>query len=158
MWVSDSSLSTILNHLSIFVFFLTDMLRFIFLLAFLKKVDLLWLGSNKPDFSLLFHIYWRNGLQRCYLSFLRKRSKWIVIFADFSHNFTQRVCTENVEHFLFAFVIFALPLNDKEDTVNDFSFQGTICIIHFDIENLESSLGWIIELRRSPVGMHNKIN
>ena len=79
-------------------------------------------------------------------------------FADFSHNFTQRVCTENVEHFLFAFVIFALPFNDKEDTVNDFSFQGTICIIHFDIENLESSLGWIIELRRSPVGMHNKIN
>jgi len=158
MWISDSSLSTILNHLSIFVFFLTDVLRFINLFTFLKKVYLLWFSSNKSYFSLFFHIYRRNWFQRCYLTFLRKRSKWIVIFSNFSHYFAQRICTENIKHFLFTFIIFALSLDDKEDTINHFSFQGTICIIHFNIKNLESSLGGIIKLRGSPVGMHNKVN
>lgn len=62
-----------------------------------------------------------------------------------------------MKHFFPALVIFALPLDYEKDAVNDFSLESAVGIIHFAVEHLKSSLGWVVKLGRCLVGMRKEV-
>jgi hypothetical protein len=66
----------------------------------------------------------------------------------FPDYFVVGVGGEDLQHLFTQFFVFALPLHDQHDTVDDFPFYETAVVADLLVEDLEGALRGVVELRR----------
>ena len=156
MWVSHLPLTTILNNLSLFVFFLTNI--FNSLRTLLNQIQFFRLSGDQPLPSLFFSGNRRNRLNSQSLTLIWKRSNRMISLPNLPNDFIIRISRKHMQHLFPYLLVLSLSFYYHNNAIYYFSLEITCYIIDFKIEDFKYPISWVVKLGGGTICMHYQLD